>query len=127
MLRSLRKGRSSPYFRHKDTGHSIGADNFESDVTDGTAVFRFVLKPVDGNQREDESYLHEEELVSVTIDDDRVIDGFVSHVEASQKKVSKWYLEIVSRKKRLAYAVRPDLEDQEGVRTLEFQVIPEHG
>ena len=60
-------------------------------------MLRFVLKPVDRNQRDDESYLHDEGLVSVTVCDDKVIDGFESHVNATDSKITTWRLEILSR------------------------------
>lgn len=127
MLRSLRKGKSSVYFQHENTGHSIGAEKFESAVVDGTTVLRFVLKPVDENQRQDESYLHEEDLVSITIDDERVIEGFIFQVKANGSTLSNWQLEILSRSKVLTFEVRPQLEDQGTVKYLELRVSSPHG
>ena len=127
MLRSLRKGKSSVYFQHENTGHSIGAEKFESAVVDGAAVLRFALKPVDENQRQDESYLHEEDLVSITIDDGRVIEGFVSHAKASGSSFSNCELEVLSRNKVLTFEVRPQLVEHGAVKHLEFQVTSRQG
>ncbi|WP_253448011.1 hypothetical protein [Halomonas sp. Y3] len=126
MLRSLRKGKSSVYFQHENTGHSIGAEKFESAVDDGAAVLRFILKPVDENQRQDESYLHEEDLVSITIDDERIVDGFVSHVKASGSKISNCKIEVLSRNKMLVFEVQPQFVDHGAVKYLEFQVASQY-
>jgi hypothetical protein len=127
MIRSLRKGRTSVYLQHKLTGHSIGAEKYECEVKGGKAILRLSLRPVDGNQRYDEEYLHSNELVSLDVDDTTVIDGLQSYLQLHREEFKSWELQILSRGKRLAFAVQPQLEEYHARRILRLSVVSRGG
>ena len=108
MRRSLRKGMTSVYFQHTNTGHSIGAKLCESEVANGIAILSFTLQPVDSNQKYDEKYLHEDKLLYVSIDDKTIIDGYVKHINQSSTKINVYKLEILSQGKKLFYETTPE-------------------
>lgn len=122
VIRSLRKGMSRVYFQHQNTGHSIGVKLSESEIRDGVAILRAAVAPVDGNQKHDESYLHEELLLSASIDDETIIEGFLNHIEHGSSTVQEYQLELVSEGKVLAFKVTPALKEQGGPRTLILNV-----
>jgi hypothetical protein len=120
MIHSLRKGRASIYFQHQFTGHSISAEKFESEVSDGKAIFRFSLRPVSENQRHDEEYSFTHELISIAINDSLTIRGFIRHVNAQRRDISSWELQILSRGRKLIAAVMPELEQHSALQVLNF-------
>lgn len=123
MYRSLRKGRTSVYFQHEFTGHNIGAEKYESKVSDGVAILRFSVRPVDGNQKSDEEYLHSSKLLSISVDDGTVVDAFARHVNASDDEISSWVVELVSRGKNLRFPVLPNMKEFGRRRIIEFEVL----
>ena len=123
MIRSLRKGRTSVYFQHAHTGHSIGAEKYESEVVDGKAILRFSLRPVDGNQRFDEEYLHTHKLISVDVDDSIVIDGLWHHLKFHRQEFISWELQILSRGKKFSFAVEPQIEEHGARQILRLCVL----
>lgn len=123
MYRSLRKGRSSIYLQHELTGHSVGAELFESQVGDGIATLKLALRPVDDNQRIDQRMLHEEPLVSATIDDGTVIKKFESHLATYDEEVQSWRLIVLSNGKELSFLVTPSLKQQGDYSAVEFAVL----
>ena len=127
MIRSLRKGRSSIYIQHPSTGHSIGTENYESEIADDKAILRVTLNPVDSNQRYDEEYLHTDNLVSVSIDDSTVIKYFGDHVTSQKQEVTSWQLEVISRGKKLSFPVEPKLEVHGNHEQLNLHVIRSNG
>lgn len=127
MFRSLRKGHSTLYLQHEITGHSLGAEKFESEVADGVATLRLSLRAVDQNQRSDEEYLGSNPLVSVFIDDSTVVDGFVKHANSHMSEVRGWCLRIVSRGQEHRFRVLPSLRTQGAIRTLQLEVVAEVG
>lgn len=122
MVRSLRKGASSMYFQHEHTGHSIGVKECKSEVNRGVAVLKVTLAPVDSNQRHDESYLHDEPLLSAAIDDKTVVEKFIAHVNSGVPKVEDYRLELLSRDKRIVKHVVPELTQQGSLKTLHLNV-----
>jgi hypothetical protein len=127
MFRNLRKGHSSLYLQHEITGHSIGAEKFESEIADGVATLRLSLRPVDRNQRSDEEYLGSNPLVSVSIDDSTVVDGFVKHANSHVNEVRAWSLRIVSRGQEHCFRVQPSLRNQGALQTLQLEVVARGG
>jgi hypothetical protein len=123
MVHSLRKGHTSVYFQHEHTGHSIGAEKYESEVVDGKAILRFSLRPVDGNQRFDEEYLHTHELISVDVDDSIVIDGLRNYLKSQRQELISWELQILSRGKKLSFAVEPQLIEHGARQILRLCVL----
>lgn len=103
MRRSLRKGMTSVYFQHTNTGHSIGAKLCKSEIADGTALLSFTMSPVDKNQKYDEKYLHEDKLFYVSITDKTIIDGFFNHIKQSAIKINSCKLEVFSLGKKITY------------------------
>jgi hypothetical protein len=122
MFRSLRKGTSSVYLQHENTGHSIGAKQFEVQLVDGTAILRFTLSPVDGNQRHDESYLHDCPLRSIDLDDSYIINQLRNYLKAQRKPVANWEVKIVSRGKELSFPVAVTHRKQATYESLHFSV-----
>lgn len=106
MVSSLRKGHSSVYLEYEHGGDSMGAECFEAEVQDEIITLRFTVRPVDGNQRDDENRLHSENLRSVQIPDDYVIDR-LSDFLSRHTGVSGMRLEILSKGKRLKFSVEP--------------------
>ena len=113
---------TSLYFQHEHTGHSIGAKLCESHVVDDVAILRLTLSPVDSNQKQDESYLHEEVLISASLNDEVIIKGFIAHVKQSPNKISGYVLEVISRQKKLEFTVFPDISNQGNLKTLHLNV-----
>ena len=83
---------------------------------------KVTVSPVDSNQKHDESYLHDEPLLSVAIDDETVVEGFIAHVNSGLPKVEEFRLELVSRGKRLVKNVVPEMAQQGNVRTLYLNI-----
>ena len=116
------------YLQHEYTGHNIGAEQYESDVTGSVVLLSFHLKPVDSNQKHDEEYLHSKDLVSLAIDDGTVIDGFIRHVESSDENVSTWKIQVISKNKKLEFITKqPVLNQIHQYRTLTFTVLNNNG
>lgn len=109
MIHSLRKGCTSVYLKHPHTGHSIGAEKYESEVEAEVAILRFTLRPVDRNQKFDEEYLHNNVLEYVDIDDATVITGLGNHVKSHRQEVTSWKLQIISRGKTFRFEVTPSI------------------
>jgi hypothetical protein len=123
MRRSLRKGMTSVYFQHTNTGHSIGAKLCESEVANGTAILSFTMRPVDSNQKYDEKYLHEDKLLYVSISDKTIIDGYVNHIKKSATKTNTYKLEILSQGKKLTYETTPESTVIGNLETLKLSII----
>ena len=107
MIRSLRKGRTSVYFQHANTGHSIGAEKYECEVKDGEAIVRFSLRPIDGNQTEDEKYSRIHPLEYVEIDDGYFVEGLQSYLKHPTHEFTTWRLQVLSGGQMLSFAVTP--------------------
>lgn len=126
MRRSLRKGMTSLYFQHTNTGHSIGAKLCESEVVNGTATLSLTMHPVDSNQRYDEKYLHEDKLLYVSISDETIIDGYVNHInksiDQSATKINTYKLEILSQGQKLTYETTPELTVIGNLETLKLSI-----
>ncbi|WP_028867074.1 hypothetical protein [Psychromonas arctica] len=122
MNRSLRKGMTRLYLQHQHTGHSTGAKLCESEIENDLATLRFTLAPLDGNQKSDESYLHEEQLISASLNDDTIIRGFVAHVKQSAIKVTNYKLEVISKGQKLVFDVYPEITTQGNLSTLSLSV-----
>ncbi|MDD4913083.1 MAG: hypothetical protein PHP57_12375 [Sideroxydans sp.] len=105
MIQYLRKGRSSVYLQFKNDGFSIGAENFQAETSNQITTLSFTLHPVDGNQRDDEKYLHSGELLSIQIHDDFVIENLTEYLKNHSTNVSALHLEILSKNKKFTYSV----------------------
>jgi hypothetical protein len=116
VIRSLRKGRSSAYFQHANTGHSIGAEKFECELRSGTVVVRFALRPVDGNQRDDAEYFQAHALVSVEVNDGYIIEGLSSYLKHHIQEFSAWELEVLSNGKLFSFPVTAELLPHESLK-----------
>lgn len=127
MILSLRKGRTSVYLQHEHTGHSIGAEKYESEVLDGKAILRFSLRPVDGNQRLDEEYLHTHELISVDVADATVIDGLRRHLKSRKQEITSWELQVLSCGKKFSFAIEPQVEEYGARQVLRLRVVAASG
>ena len=77
---------------------------------------------MDGNQNDDEIHLHNEQLESASIKDDRIIDGFMKHIKHSPVKISSYKLELLSRGKKLEFDVTPTLDKHHNLRILRLTV-----
>jgi hypothetical protein len=113
--------------QHAHTGHNIGAEKFECEVSGGKAILRLSLRPVDGNQRHDEDYLHEHELESVDVDDSTVIDGLHSYLSFHRQEFNSWELQILSRGKTFRLAVEPRLDQYHARKILRLRVVRADG
>lgn len=122
MIRSLRKGQSSVYMQHVHTGHTLGAEKFECEISNDKAILRLSIRPVDQNQRIDEKYLHEEKLVSISVDDSTVINAFDQCVNSSRADFNNWELQLLSQGKVLCFTVIPDLKQHGGLQILKLHI-----
>jgi len=113
MKRSLRKGQDSVFLQYEHSGDMIGANMFESEMHEGVAILSFVLKPVDGNQSDDEARLHEEQLRSITLNDERVISRLVDFINANT--VASIQVSITSLDKTLSYLVNVGRRDMDAL------------
>ena len=107
MIRSLRKGCTSVYFQHANTGHSIGAEKYECEIKDGEAIVRFSLRPIDGNQTEDEKYSRIHPLQYIEIDDSYVVEGLQRYLKHHTHEFTAWRLQVLSGGQMLSFAVSP--------------------
>ena len=123
MNRSLRKGTTSIFFQHLNTGNDIRVKLVESELKDNLAILRFTLAPASDDQKHDESYLHDTQLELVSINDNKIIDGFREHMKYSSIKITKYKLELLSRSKKLEFFVSPKLAKQGDQRTLHLTII----
>lgn len=123
MIRSLRKGQSSLYIQHVHTGHTLGAEKFECEVNGRKAILRLSIKPIDQNQRMDERYLHEEDLVSVSVDDSTVIVGLEQYTSARRAEFDTWELQLFSQGKTLCFEVVPQFEQHNVLQILKLSVV----
>lgn len=123
MIRSLRKGQSSVYVQHVHTGHTLGAEKFECEISNDKAILRLSIRPVDQNQRIDEKYLHEEKLVSMSVDDSTVINAFDQCVKSPRADFNNWELQLLSQGKVLCFTVTPDLKQHGGLQILKFHIV----
>ena len=73
--RSLKKGAHTVDFQYTNSCDSISAIDSRVAIDEGKMILKFTLKPVDGNQRDDEENLHTDQPVSVQIRDEQVGTG----------------------------------------------------
>lgn len=118
---SLRKGRSSVYFHHEHTGHTIGAELFECEIQNAEAVLRFTLRPVDGNQRDDLAYTLTHPISYVQLNDTGVIDRLGGYSERHAHEFSNWRIEILCDTGPISLPVTPSTSPDGG---LQFTVRP---
>ena len=123
MIRSLMKGHSSVYLQYTHNGDNIGAERYEAEIVNGMAVLRFTLRPIDGNQRDDEQNLHSEELLSIQIDDEYVIDNLSKFLKLHAKETTEMRLEILSLGKTLQFSVTPGVSAIGGLSLLVKRII----
>lgn len=109
MIRSLRKGKSSVYFQHENTGHTIGAERFECEVKSGEAVLRFSLRPSGSNQVDDMLYTLAHPVRSVQLDEPHVIDGLRSYLSHHSHEFAGWRLHVLTRTGALSLSVSPSI------------------
>lgn len=83
----------------------MGAENFEVEASDGVVTLRFTVHPVDGNQKSDEEHLRSEELRSVQIADDMVIDKPAVFLAHHSQEISQMQLGIRSKGETLLFSV----------------------
>jgi hypothetical protein len=124
MIRSLRKGKSSVYFQHENTGHTIEAERFECEVKSGEAVLRFSLRPSGSNQYEDMRYTLAHPVRSVQLDDSRVIDGIRSYLSHHMHEFAGWRLHVLTGTGALSLSVSPSILPHGG---LTLTVVPSVG
>ena len=122
MFRYLRKGRTSVYIQHRTNGSTIGAEKYEADIEDGKAILRFCLHPVDSNQKEDEEYFHANPLISVSIDDSTVVNGFLKKVNSHKQEITIWEVQIISLGKIFFFTVKPKFEQTNETIIIHFHV-----
>jgi hypothetical protein len=109
--------------QHANTGHNLGAENCECEVKDRKAILRLYIKPVDRNQRMDESYLHEQKLVSMSLNDTTIIKGLREYFSSRKPDFETWELQLISQKKILNFAVIPKLSTQSTHQTLTLSTV----
>ncbi len=85
----------------------MGAERFEAEISGDVIILRFTVRPVSGNQQDDEDHLHSEDLQSVQISDDYVIEQLTDFLDNHRPGISGVRLEILSKGKRLLYSVTP--------------------
>jgi hypothetical protein len=105
VIRSLRKGLSTIYLQYKLSGDSMGAKSFEAEYSAGIFTLRFTIHPVGENQMADEERLHSEELLSIQISDEFLIDKLSDQFTQYSDGISEFYLEILSKGKRFIFSV----------------------
>lgn len=85
----------------------MGAERFEAEISGEVITLRFTVYPVGGNQQDDEEHLHSEELQSVQISDDYVIEQLTDFLANHPPGISGVRLEILSKGKKLLFSVTP--------------------
>ncbi|WP_137718728.1 hypothetical protein [Methylobacillus flagellatus] len=85
----------------------MGVENIQAGIDVGVLTLRLSIRPVDGNQKADEENLHTQNLQSVQIHDDFVINKLSELFDNHPKGISEIRLEILSKGKILAFSVAP--------------------
>lgn len=111
MGRSLRKGSFSVYLQYPNVGDSIGAEMCAVERDGDTAIISLRLRPAGRNEKEDERNLHEQKLISATIDDHYIINNLKRFLE--HNLCHSMALKIFSMRKTFAFHVHPDPSDSE--------------
>lgn len=106
MFRLLRKGRSSVYFQHEHTGHTIGADQFACEVVNGHGVLQFRLRPSGPNEPQDAEYTLDTSIQHLEISDAHVIEGLSTYVRSQRQRVLSWSIEVLTHRGTIRHPVR---------------------
>jgi len=122
MDRSLKIEVSSLYIQHAKAEYAIDAALWKSEIQGALAILRVTIKPSNSIQQRYQTLLHEESILAVYIDDEKVIDGFRSHLQETDVQHFSYQLELVSQDEILIYKVTPALSAQGDVRMLELNI-----
>lgn len=121
MFRSLRKGRSSIYFQHEHTGHTIGADQFSCTVVGTDGVLQVRLRPAGSNEHQDAQYTLEHSIQYMEISDVHVIGELSHYVRSLRKTIGSWSVEVLTDRGVIKFPVRLERADE---FTLRLTVVP---
>lgn len=97
--------RTSIYFHHHNSGHSINAQYQECEIRGGRAYLQVALRPADIRQTQDEEYSLSHPITYIGIDDREIIDDVVARLTHPRIWHSGLRLEILSRGKVLSLDV----------------------
>jgi hypothetical protein len=109
LIRSLRKGHTRVDLQYEHTCDSITSEQFEAEVKDRVAIFRFSLRPSGENQRDDEENLHTYSLVSVALNEPQILKNLRGFNEAHKTEYSQWAIEVLSRGKPMKFLAKPSV------------------
>lgn len=90
---------------HANGACSIGAKFLHVEPRPHETIFRLQLSPVDGNQREDERWLDEAELLAIRFDDQTSVKEASRLLASTHVKSANLVLEIISRGALLRFPV----------------------
>lgn len=121
MFRSLRKGRSSIYFQHEHTGHTIGVDQFSCTVVGTDGVLQARLRPAGPNEPQDAEYTLENSIQYMEISDVHVIDELSHYVRSLRKTIGSWSVELLTERGVIKLPIRLERPDES---TLQLTVVP---
>lgn len=117
--KNLRKGRSSVYFQHQHTGHSIEAEDYCCKVIGSDLVLSFKLRPAGGHQRDDEEYSINNQIEYIEIDDEHVLKGLQQYITHRQTEIHGWQVHISSQHGDKTMPVTPRISH---IQTLQLVV-----
>ena len=104
LMSSLRKGTTTIEYWHEYGADEVNATNTEIELKERHAVFRTILKPVDGNQRMDADRLFIEnldKLSKITFNDAQIRKKLSSFLNAYTDQIDYIILEVDYGKKLL--------------------------
>lgn len=121
MFRSLRKGRSSIYFQHEHTGHTISAHQFACSAVGGHGVLQARLHPAGPNETQDAEYTLENSIHYMEISDGHVLKELSLYLSTLRTSVGSWSVEVLTDRGSIKFPVRLEWPDE---FTLRLAVTP---
>lgn len=122
MKRSLQLGNTSVFLQYISTGLNIGVCVMESELSNDTAILRLQLSPLENRYKVEDIELVDEQLQSVAIDDGKIIDGFIEHLNSSSVECNLYQLELLMLEQKILFNVTPSLTTHGDLRTLYLTV-----
>lgn len=114
-------GRSSIYFQHEDTGHTIGADQFACMVVGTDGVLQARLCPAGPNEPLDAEYTLENSILYMEISDVHVRKELSLYLSSLRTSVVSWSVEVLTDRSPIKLPVRLEWPDEFALR---LTVVP---
>jgi hypothetical protein len=108
--KTLRKGISSIYIQHENTGHTLSAENFCCDVLSGDLIIQLSLRP---SQYIEYSLSHP--IIYIEIDDLYILERLRNYLKLNGKSILTWIVEMKNTNKTVKLIVDPKKSGNESI------------